>query len=486
MLSEQASIITRLTQFPHWLKVGAVLAVLIAVCGVVGFMVAGGQTLAIIVFIAGPALIIAAMFAARYFELLILLIPITAVAFRFVILPTGTGSPVTMSLALTLGLSGLWFVAMLARRQWDVPHTSMNRSLFIFIAIVIISMPWGILWRDPILNMRIMGNFMVTQTASLLTLLCSMWLPFLIGRFVDQPWKIRFFFGTFIVAGTLMTISQFFNISHTFLNDRGLWSLWYITPLTALLLTYPGLAWYWRLSISALIPWHLFHVAVTNSSWVSGWLPTFIGLLGVIFLHSRKLFFILLILPALYMTLGPGREYVEQIVADESEEGALERLDIWSRSLGIVSQHWVLGTGPAGYAPYNMTYFPWDARSTHNNYFDILAQFGTVGFLVWFWFMFASLWFGWKTIERAPPGLLRMTAITATAGWGAALCSMMLGDWILPFAYNQGMGGFGYTAYSWIFLGLLVSVHRLIEAPSSQAETVTSRAGQTRGSAPTP
>nr|MCU0495145.1 hypothetical protein [Chloroflexaceae bacterium] len=63
---------------------------------------------------------------------------------------------------------------------------------------------------------------------------------------------------------------------------------------------------------------------------------------------------------------------------------------------------------------------------------------------------------------RAPPGFLRMVAIVATGGWIGALASMMLGDWILPFAYNQGIAGYRYTVYSWIFLGLLLSVNQML------------------------
>lgn len=236
------------------------------------------------------------------------------------------------------------------------------------------------------------------------------------------------------------------------------------------MLTLPGIALPWRILCGLLLGMNLYLAAVQNSGWLSGWLPIFIAIMAIIFTYSRKLFFFLAVVGVIIIILGPVVEYLETVAAEESEEGGLERLDIWRRSLGIVSQHWLLGTGPAGYAPYNMTYFPWDARSTHNNFFDILAQFGVVGLLVWIWFMFASLRFGWKTIGRAPPGLLRTTAIIATSGWAAALCSMMLGDWILPFAYNQGIRGFSYTVYSWIFLGLLVSVHRLIDAPPAQGK----------------
>jgi hypothetical protein len=40
---------------------------------------------------------------------------------------------------------------------------------------------------------------------------------------------------------------------------------------------------------------------------------------------------------------------------------------------------------------------------------------------------------------------------------------MFLGDWILPFAYTQTIGGYKYTVYSWIFLGTLISVRQLLD-----------------------
>jgi hypothetical protein len=207
---------------------------------------------------------------------------------------------------------------------------------------------------------------------------------------------------------------------------------------------------------------------VRNSIWVSGWLPTLIGMVAIVFLRSRKAFAVLFVIAIIVGTVGPGRAYVDNVVQDNIAEGGLERFEIWSRNFGIILSHWFLGTGPAGYAPYNMTYFPWDARSTHNNHMDILAQFGFVGMAVWLWFTWASCWYGWKVIRRAPEGFLRATAIAALGGWVAAHASMALGDWMLPFAYNQGITGFSFVAYNWIFLGLLVSIDRLSPTDADQ------------------
>lgn len=455
-----------LSWLPRPLLVGGIIAMLGMISLVVGLVAAKGNLMPLLAIILPALLIIATMGTVRYFELLILLFPITALAMSFALIPTGTASPLPISLALTLGLIGIWLVTMFTRRNWQVPKTPFNRSLFIFMAVCCISLPWGILWRDPILNLRVMGQgFPMTQIASLMSMLASMCVPFLVGHFVDQQWKIKFYLGSFIICGAMMTITQLLAINQFFLNDGGLWGLWYIATLFGIFTTLPRVSIHWRALCGLLIGAHLYLTVVQNSSWLSGWLPSFIAIALIIFIRSWKIFFLLVTLSALFVIIGPGREHIETVITDEIDEGSLERLDLWERNLGIAAQHWVLGTGPAGYAPYNMTYFPWDARSTHNNFFDILGQFGVVGLLIWTWFMFASLWFGWKTISRASPGLLRTTAIIATSGWAAALCSMMLGDWILPFAYNQGIRGFSYTVYSWIFLGLLVSVHRLLDAP---------------------
>ncbi|RRR72973.1 MAG: O-antigen ligase domain-containing protein [Candidatus Viridilinea halotolerans] len=449
---------------PRPLLVGGIVGLTILASLAIGHFAAQGS-LMMVAALAFPSLaLMGALFAIRYLEFLVLVLPVTALAMRFAAIPTGTESPLHISLVLSLGLVGIWLVTMFTHGDWQIPKTSFNRSLFTFMAICCISLPWGILWRDPILNMAAMGNgFPITQTASLASIVISMWVPYLVGYYIDREWKIKFYLWAFVIGGTLMTITQILEIEQYILTDAGLWGLWYSAILFSVILVLPGVAWVWRAACLGLLGMHMYLVVILNSGWLSGWVPGILGIGAIIFLYSRKYFF-MLTLALVLIGIGPAGFYIEEIIAAETEEGGLERLDIWERSLGIVAQHWLFGMGPAGYAPYNMTYFPWDARSTHNNFFDVVGQFGVLGLLAWCWFMGTSLWFGWKTVNRAPPGFLRTVAIIATGGWVGAFASMMLGDWILPFAYNQGIKGYPYTVYSWIFLGLLVSVHRMLDA----------------------
>ncbi len=451
---------------PRRLIMATLMMAMIAYSVLIGIITARGTSRLALILIALPLLPIAISFASRYFATLVLILPLTALMLRMANIPVGNASEMPISMVIALGLTGMWLLGMFTRRTWEAPFTPFNRPLLAFMVVCIISLPWGILWADPILNWSIMGNFRVIQIASLLSLLALMWTPWLVGRFIDQTWQIWFYLWSFIIAGAMMTFTQSFGIRQPFLSDQGLWGLWFALPLAGLALVYPHTPWYGRLLGMTLLVWHLYLAVIKNSLWVSGWLPTLAGLFALSFLHSRKIFVMLLIITIPFAVLGPGRNYLDRVTAENIEEGSSGRFEIWERNLGIVREHWLFGTGPAGYAPYNMTYFPWDARSTHNNYFDILAQFGVVGFGLWFWFIGASLWYGWRTVQIASPGLLRTVAIVATAGWAAAMVSMAFGDWVLPFVYNQGIGGFRYAVYSWLFLGLLIVVRRMADQQS--------------------
>ncbi|WP_129672310.1 O-antigen ligase [Candidatus Chloroploca sp. Khr17] len=454
----------RLHQLPRTVKIGVVLLGLLGLTVLIGLLGGSGRILPMLALVALPFMAVSFGASVRYFDTLVLVLPLTALLLRFIELPTGTQSTLPASLVLTLGMVAVWGLTMLVRHEWQVPASPFTWPLLIFMLICIISLPWGMLWRDPILNMRVMGgNFLVTQVGALVTMLSLMCVPFLVGRFVDQVWKIKFYVGCFIVVGVLMTATQFLHIRQNILNDRGSWGLWLTVPLFTLLLFTPTLRWRWRVLIIGLIGWHLYLVVVLNTSWLSGWLPTVVAMAIVLFKRSRLMFTIALAIALTFAALGPGQAYLDQVVTNEVHEGGMERLDIWGRNFGVIMDHWFLGTGPAGYAPYNMTYFPWDARSTHNNHMDILAQFGFVGMGVWLWFTVTSVRYGWRVFKQAPEGFLRLTALTAVTGWIGAHVSMLFGDWMLPFAYNQGITGFSYVAYNWIFLGLLISIDRVTQ-----------------------
>jgi hypothetical protein len=433
-----------------------------------GYIIIGNRMrLALLIF--GPLLAVpAVLWISRRFEYVVLALPITALAIPFE-LPTGTYSTVPATMVLALMLCGIWIVSMGLRKTWHLAPSPLNRPMLVFCIACTISLVWGIVWRDPILNLNLFKNFEVVQIASLLTYFISIGAALLIGNFVRSEQQLKYVVGCFIFFGSMMTLFRIFSINHGFLNDKGLWGLWMVIPAYALVIAHPGLKWYWRLLFLLLIGLNLYQTVFVNLLWKSGWIPTVIAIFVATLLRSWRWFLVLLV--AVSLLVSTQQEFFHRMIEEELNEGADGRVGMWEINLRVVGDHWLFGTGPAGYAPYYMTYYPNDARSTHNNYLDIIAQFGLVGSLIWLWFAAVSTIEGLRLFREAPPGFLKTLALAATSGWIGAQASMFFGDWILPFAYNQTITGYKYTVYSWIFVGVLISLRQLINCQRA-SETV--------------
>lgn len=445
-------------RFPTWLIIAAMILVILAYSAAVGLLIGSGRTSIGLLAAVLPLVVAVMAFAANYFRLLVLALPLAALTLPIAELPTGTESKLPLSLLIALLLSVLWIFSMISRGTRLHP-SPLNRPMIVFGVVCIISLPWGIMWRDPILIES--SKFIVTQIGSLITILLSMGAAFIIGNFFIKEGDHKYMLIAFMVVGVLMALTELFKINQRIFNDRGLWGMWTVAPAFGILIAQPKVRWYWQLALVGVIVLTLYQTMVINADWISGWFPSVVALLAVAFFRSRKLFFILLAVGAL--GAFASRAFFETVAQSNVDDGSLERLAIWAQNWRVTSEHWLLGTGPAGYALYYMTYFRDDARSTHNNYLDIVSQFGFIGMGTWLWLVGTSMWEGWKMVKRAPLGWLRTTAIIAIGGWSGAMVAMFFGDWVLPFAYNQGIAGYKYTVYSWLFLGTLISIRHLIE-----------------------
>ncbi len=450
-------------RIPNWVLTIAVLLVLAMSSVVLGMLVGKGRTLPALGFVGILGAALMCLVVARYFLSFVLLLPVTCLAVPIDI-STGTYTKLPISLLLATLLIGIWCASMYLR-GWKIAATPLNRPIIVFGIICILSFAWGRLWRDPGL-VDWNDRFVLVQVASLVTYLVSFATALLIGNFVTKERHLKWIVGVFLCAGTLIVLVQTLAISEGFLTIKGLWSLWLVAPAYGLLICQPKLKARWRILLIVLLLATFHLIMIKDSLWLSGWVPSLTAIFIITLLRSWKAFIALALVGLVcgYFAIG----FFTQVAEDNVHEGGLERLDIWAQNMEIVRNHWLLGTGPAGYASYYATYYANSARSTHNNYFDILAQFGVVGALCWLWFVLTTILEGWRLIHRAPPGFLRTLAIIASGGWISAMGAMMLGDWVLPFAYNQTITGFKYTVFSWIFLGTLISIRQILDHAGTQ------------------
>jgi O-antigen ligase len=453
-------------RLPAWLLKAATVLVLTAYCLGIGYAAANNRDYWLLLLVGPPALFLGLSFAFRYFQLLVLALPITSLILPYVQLPAGEYTMLPASLLLAIGLSALWAVALALRGQM-LAASPLNAPILSFGAVCVLSLVWGLIWRDP--GAQAIENFLRIQLGALAAILVSLSASLLIGNFVTTRGQLKYIVGCFLVLGTAMTFVQLFKINQIVLNDRGLWGTWLIACAYGLLIAQPGLRWPWRLLLGCIVLLTFYQTMIVNSYWLSGWVPSIIAVVAITFLRSWKMSLGVAVIGGVALMLSLG--FFQTVAQDNINDGSLVRLEIWRRNWSVTREHWLLGTGPAGYAIYYMSYFPDMAYSTHNNYLDILSQFGFVGMALWLWLMGVSVYEGWRIVRQLPSGFLKTTAIIATGGWIAALFSMIFGDWVLPFAYNQGIAGYKYTVYSWIFLGVLIALRRTTLAPYDQKVT---------------
>ncbi|HMO56628.1 MAG TPA: O-antigen ligase domain-containing protein [Roseiflexaceae bacterium] len=462
--SRQFDFFAQRPQIRSALLMTLILIATLAASIVIGYFASRGSTRVPLAAIALPGAVFGFYMLTRKFELLVLLLPITALAIPIDV-PTGTFTQLPISLLLTIALLGVWGATSLIRNQWHLVPSPINRPLIIFGVLMCVSTVWGTIWRDPVLNMALFKNFEIVQIASLITYLASIGVTLLIGNFITTPGRLKIVLGSFIFFGALMTITQLFRIPQSFLADRGLWGLWTVIPALALVIIQPRLHWSLRLLLLVIIAANLYQTVYNNLLWKSGWIPTVCAIFVAVFLRSRRWFAVVML--ALILLVVIQQDFFMRMIEDEINEGADGRIGMWEINLRVVGEHWLFGTGPAGYAPYYMNYYPYDARSTHNNYLDIIAQFGVIGTIGWFALALTASWEGLRLYRKAPRGILKTAALVTLSGWIGAQVSMFFGDWLLPFAYNQTITGYKYTVYSWIFLGLIIALRHMIDTDTS-------------------
>jgi hypothetical protein len=141
------------------------------------------------------------------------------------------------------------------------------------------------------------------------------------------------------------------------------------------------------------------------------------------------------------------------------------RVDAWVIVTEITLVNPILGLGFANYYWYTPL-FPirgWRVNfNSHSQIVDIFAQTGVLGLLSFFWFAGELGNLGLRLREKVPDGFARAYVYGALGGLVATLFAAFLVDWVLPFIYNIGLGGFRASILAWIFLGGLVSIEQIV------------------------
>lgn len=401
-------------------------------------------------------------------EYSVLWLLLSAGFFAFFSISTGRESRIPVSVVVALVMMGLYVVGYLIgeSRHPLLRKSRLNAPVLLFVAINIIAWLWSLIFRDPLLY--VWSSFPFVQMAALLIIVLLPMVALLCINTISQMNVWRVIVWATILTGLVGVYSELLRLPTDELTwnvMRGLFSAWASGLAVALLLFQKRMHWFEYVLLLAVIAGVFYRNVIENLLWLSGWIPMGVFWFLIAWFRSRKLGMLLIVGLLVFVFLNFDTLYVN-IVQANIDEGGTERLGLWRMNLEHVANHPIFGMGPAGYATYNMTYHPLDARSTHNNYFDVLAQSGIVGFVSFLTLMGTALWLGWRNIQRTGThnGFVSAFAVATFSGVAAAMVGMMLGDWVLPFAYNQTIRGFDNAVVTWIYVGGIGSLDWMLRS----------------------
>lgn len=389
----------------------------------------------------------------------ILLLAVVAIAVPAAV-GTGTQSSIPASLILAGVVCALWIARTLISGHLVVARSPVILPALGFMVAVVLSTVYSNAVRPPLVIPW--ATFSQVQLGGLSLFVVSAALILVVMHTVRDVSWLEWLTWIFLALGAVCIVGFWLQGRRDLagFDSGGLFSLWVVALALGQVLFNNRLPIWARVGLLLLAAAWMQRRYFIEVSWLSGWVPITAAVLALAFLRSKKLFLVALVVAGTVWAVNEVDLY-EREVTGQAAQGNFLRFEIWRQSLELTREHLALGVGPAGYAPYYMTYFPDLAMSTHSNYLDIFSQTGLVGTFCFLWLLLALGQVGLKARTQWSSGFGAGFANGALAGFTGLVVAMALGDWVIPFVYNATIGAFRHTVHSWIFLGALAGMQRM-------------------------
>jgi hypothetical protein len=167
----------------------------------------------------------------------------------------------------------------------------------------------------------------------------------------------------------------------------------------------------------------------------------------------------------LVVSLGGTRlvsEPFERLIAIEREQkswgGRSGRVELGRVAFGIWSEAPVLGVGPGNSYVYMLQ--RGKIGTPHNQYLNILVEFGIVGLAVWLWFLVQTWRTSLNVYRRTRDPQLKTFTLIWLGTFAGMVVGSLTGDFMVHSVRNGGLELFSGYYLQWVLLGALVSVAR--------------------------
>lgn len=390
---------------------------------------------------------------------------------------TGTGTKLTFTfLLLNLWLLVWLFKMLVVERKLNVISSIANWPILAFCIVVILSTIWSTIYADKSVSYYF-SDKIFPRLMTAVVLMISPLTVLMVANAIRDERLLRvivwWFIGVgFVYGGMAIALGGVFSP----LNVRGQFSAWVVMFAAGQFFFNRQLSLILCLALLVTIGMWIYVVLGLGFSWLSGWLPTFVGLVLISLIYSRKMLIPLSAAVLIYVISNFG--VLQENFGVESEGSGVTRANAWAEAFDVTSDHLLLGTGPAGYEFYFLVRGVYSGgvgtgQLAHNNYVDILAQLGIVGILTWL-MIWGALGFISVQMYRSVPadesGFISGLKATLLAAWPVTMLTMMLGDWITPFTYTQGLSGIDYTIWHWVMPGISLALYTLSQTRSANRQ----------------
>ena len=412
-------------------------------------LVAGGVGLGVVVLVY------------RYPAQFLLLMLVVSVVFNFGI-GTGTGTNVMLTLVLSMLVMGTWLIRMLiAERSFrSMQPSALNGLTFGFAIVVLISLWWGGHYVVSIPRIQfLMADGFLPRLMTGVVLIMSPVTMLLFANHILTERQMKFIVWWFIGIGFVLLIFRLLpGTLPPLFNIRGQFIAWVIVLTVGQLFFNRNIPNKLRLLMLISTAGWLYIAVGAQTSWLSGWVPAVVGLTVLIILRDKRLLIAMAVFALVFVAFN--WDEVNEIIEAETIESGDTRAQAGQQVIRIFEDHFLFGTGPTGYHYYMTVYVGGLFQLSHNNYIDILAQTGIVGFSLFALLWLLVGWTAWKTFRMVPrSGFRYALGASLLACYPVTLISRWLGDWVTPFTYTQTLSGYSYTIWHWVFAGMTFALY---------------------------
>jgi hypothetical protein len=150
----------------------------------------------------------------------------------------------------------------------------------------------------------------------------------MVANFVNKEIVLKWMVGAMMVAGGLGLLTEILRPPDTLrVNTGGLFTMWILCLSAAMVLYNAKLGLVTKvLLLSLALAWIYFRF-ILNTTWLAGWLPGFITLGVLVFMRSKRLFLLLLVVIAIFTIINI--EEVQIAFESEQRESGYSRTQAW-------------------------------------------------------------------------------------------------------------------------------------------------------------